>query len=215
MELSFTEVRVGRPRHLGTTRRGPVTSGIAKEPVTGASLRLGVTNLAGDAQADLASHGGPDKAVHVYPAEHRRRWSADGVELGPGGTGENLASVGGDERDVRIGSVWSWGDAVVQICQPRAPCFKLGLHTGHRDLPARVIETGRCGWYLRVLRPGVVPTSGVLRLEDEPADAPTVADAFDALFRSTGPDHLARVLTSAALADAWRTMIGARHDEPT
>lgn len=228
-------VFVGRPQVIGEMRGRPVTSGIAKQRVTASSLRLDELNLAGDQQADLSVHGGPDKAVYAYPTEHHPAWQADGFVLDVGGVGENVALAGATERDVRVGDVWRWGSTLVQISQPRAPCYKLALHTGRKDVGPRMIETGRCGWYLRVLEPGVAPTSGPITLVDRDDGAPTIHETFRVLFSRAGNgrsdrggvagggegtaangdgggrEHLAKVLSAPALAAGWRGPLIARY----
>lgn len=214
-------VFVGLPRHIGTTRRGPVRSGIAKQAVDAPALELGPTNLAGDRQADLTVHGGPDKAVYLYPTAHYPAWWADGFVVDVGGLGENVAVGGVTEVDVLLGDVWRWGEALVQVSQPRSPCYKLALHTGRKDIGPRLIETRRTGWYVRVLETGTVPTRGELVLVDRDVEAPSVHDLFAVMFpgvRSDGDgdgeaddaEVLDRVLRSPALAEAWRVPLLAR-----
>ena len=213
LSATVTAVYVGQPRHIGTTRRGPVESAIAKSQVDHPALALGTTNLAGDRQADLRVHGGPDKAVYVYPTEHYPTWRAEGFAVEVGGLGENVALAGVTERDVLLGDVWRWGDARLQVSQPRSPCYKLALHAGRKDIGPRMIETGRTGWYLRVLETGTVPTGGQLVLDDRAADAHSVHDLFSAMFAADGEvddDVVDRVLRSPALADAWRGPLAAR-----
>jgi MOSC domain-containing protein YiiM len=206
-------VFVGQPAPVGEVRGRPVLSAIAKAPVTSAGLDLFPTNLAGDRQADLSVHGGPDKAVYVYPAAHYPAWRADGFAVEVGGFGENLALDGIAEADVRLGDAWRWGEALVEVSQPRAPCYKLSLHTGRKDVGPRMLVTGRCGWYLRVLETGRVPTAGSLTLERRDPGAPTIADAFAAMFddgRAAEIDVVDRVLRSPALAAGWRDPLQAR-----
>jgi len=200
-------VFVGRPAPIGEVRRRPVVSAIAKAPVTSAWLDVSTTNLAGDRQADLSVHGGPDKAVYVYPVAHYPAWRADGFAVDIGGFGENLALDGIAEDDVRLGDAWRWGEALVEVSQPRAPCYKLSLHTGRKDVGPRMLATGRCGWYLRVLETGRVPIAGSLTLERRDPGAATIADAFAAMFddgRAAETDVVDRVLRSPALAAGWR-----------
>ena len=131
-------------------------------------LWLSAINLTGDGQADLSVHGGLDKAVYAYPSEHLDAWSAElDEELGPAPFGENLSTIGGLERDVRIGDVWSWGEATLQVCQPRWPCFKLALYRARTDIQLRMRTNGRTGWYLRVLEPGEVPAAGPIAVVRE------------------------------------------------
>src|SRR5215207_7642292 len=131
--LTVLGVFVGQPRVIGVGGDGrPVTSAIGKERVTEPSVAIGLRTIAGDAQADLTVHGGPDKVVYAYPAPHYAHWRAAGFALDVGGLGENVAVDGAAEHDVRIGDVWRWGDALLQVSQPRSPCYKLALHVGRR-----------------------------------------------------------------------------------
>jgi MOSC domain-containing protein YiiM len=213
--LRVLGVLVGRPAPLGEGRH-VVDSSIAKSVVTTATLALDTVNLAGDDQADRSVHGGPDKSVYCYPAEHAAAWAADGFDLSPGSVGENAMVQGGTETEVRIGDVWRWGGALVQISQPRAPCFKFALHTGRKDAGPRMITTGRSGWYLRTLEPGVVDTAGEMTLTDRDDTAATVWDCFAVLFpgyRAEGNDAaiVRRVLATTALAPEWRSYVVARN----
>lgn len=209
-------VFVGLPSVIGEVRGRPVESGIAKQAVTAPTLALSTTNLAGDRQADLTVHGGPDKAVYAYPARHYPAWRDDGFVVDIGGLGENVALAEVDEHAVLLGDVWRWGDALLQVSQPRAPCYKLALHTGRKDVGPRMIATGRCGWYFRVLRTGTVPTSGELTLVERADGAPTLAETFAAVFGAAGdpvaPEAVGRVLASPALADGWRQPLLARRE---
>ena len=214
LHAQLAGVFVGRPTVIGEVRGRPVESGIAKRRATAPSLALSATNLDGDRQADLSVHGGPDKAVYAYPAGHYPAWRADGFAVESGGFGENLALAGVDEHAVLLGDVWRWGDALLQVSQPRAPCYKLALHTGRKDVGPRMLATGRCGWYFRVTRPGTVPTTGGVALVDRADGAPSVADAFAAIFgaggRAADDATVDRVLASPALAGAWREPLLAR-----
>lgn len=214
--LRLLSVCVARPATMpGVAHRGrPVRSAIAKQPVAAAALALSATNLEGDAQADLSVHGGPDKAVYAYAAEHTPAWEAElGGPLGPAAFGENLLTLGATEADVRIGDRWHWGDAVLEVCQPRTPCYKLALHRGTAEAGRRMRATGRSGWYLRVLRPGTVPVPPAagdvqLEVEADPAGV-TVLDVTEAA-RSGDPSAVARVLAVTALAAEWRIALGDR-----
>ncbi|WIY05670.1 MOSC domain-containing protein [Amycolatopsis mongoliensis] len=211
--MELAGVYVGEPSVLGYRRDRPVLSAITKAPVTAPRLKLTELNLDGDRQADLTVHGGVDKAVYVYPAEHYPAWAADGFDASPGDFGENISLTGVTEDDVRIGDVWAWGDALVQVSQPRQPCFKLAMKTGRKDVVPAMIDSGRCGWYLRVLRPGTVPTSGVLDVV-ESAGGPTITEVYLISFANYGqlpPDKIEaaldladRVLAAPALSASYR-----------
>jgi len=205
--IELATVNVATPSYLATVRGERVYSGIHKLPVdAGETLWLSSVNLAGDGQADLTVHGGLDKAVYAYPSEHLTAWTGDlGEELGPAPFGENLSTVGAREDDVRIGDVWSWGEAQLQVTQPRWPCFKLALHRGRADVQTGMRSTGRTGWYLRVLEPGEVPVAGPVYASEDPAGV-TVTDAHLAMLdvHASEPERIDRVVAHPALAEQWR-----------
>jgi MOSC domain-containing protein YiiM len=210
--VHLVSVNVGRPKHLGTQRGRPVRSGILKEPVAAAELNLGAVNLAGDAQADLRVHGGPDKAVYAYPSEHLPHWNEDlGLDLGPAAFGENLTTAGWLEDDVRIGDVWAWGEALLQVAEPRHPCFKLAMKLDRPQVVDRMLETGRTGWYLRVLRPGRVPVAGPIRVaERHPAGVSVRRVHLAALPGQAAAEELRFLLDLAPLAASWRRALQKR-----
>ncbi|MEV6906443.1 MOSC domain-containing protein [Amycolatopsis sp. NPDC051071] len=212
--LELNEVFVGRPSVLGVKRDIPVYSAISKARVEAPFLKLDEINLAGDDQADRTVHGGVDKAVYVYPAAHYAAWSALGFSAVAGDFGENLSVAGADEYDVRIGDVWSWGGALVQVSQPRTPCFKLAMKTGRKDIIPAMIDSGHSGWYLRVLRTGEVPTSGTLTLEERDPVNPTIAEVYIASYTNVAQldddrrtaywSLLDRILAAPALSRQYR-----------
>ncbi|MGI8474866.1 MAG: MOSC domain-containing protein [Thermomicrobiales bacterium] len=198
-------VSVGEPAPLGTHRGRPVTSGFRKRPATEAVLRLTALNLAGDRQADLSVHGGPEKAVYAYSADHFFGWRAQlGVEVGPAYFGENLTVSGWTETDARIGDVWAWGDARLQVCQPRWPCYKLAIASGLPKIGKLMLANGWTGWYFRVLQVGDVPVAGPIEVvERGPCDC-TVHDAHLAMLPNADPALVARIAANPALAASWR-----------
>lgn len=151
--MRIVSVNVGTPREI-RWRGSPITTAIFKFPVDG-PVTVRRLNLEGDAQADLAAHGGPDKAIYLYPREHYPYWEAVlGQRLPPGALGENLTSEGLLETELRIGDELAVGTALLQVAQPRIPCVKLAARHGRPDLPERFVRAGRPGVYLRVLREG-------------------------------------------------------------
>jgi len=187
-------------------------SGIAKVAVVADEIWLDRENLEGDGQADPEVHGGLDKAVYAYPSEHLEPWSAElGEPLAPAAFGENLTTAGWTEDDVRIGDVWEWGDAVLEVCQPRWPCYKLVMYRGRGDIQRRMHANGRTGWYLRVLEPGRVPVAGPVRVQRHPALA-SVRLAHDAASPNGGvpDDVIAALLALPALADEWKMALAQR-----
>lgn len=198
-------VNVGRPRIL--LRRGRSTStAIIKTPVSG-RVAVRLENLDGDQQADLSVHGGPDKAVYVYPAEHYDPWRAElpGVDFPWGSFGENLSCSGGwVEDEVRIGDRFRIGDAEFEVSQPRLPCGKFNLKFDRTDMVKRMMANGRFGFYLRVLREGTVAEGDAVdRTARSPSDL-TIAQA--ARLATTDRDNLPllRVAVEAtALPSSW------------
>jgi MOSC domain-containing protein YiiM len=149
----------------GTTWRSSIFKQRASGPVW-----AGKTNLAGDGQADLSVHGGVDKAVYAYPAEHYPRWQSElGQELPYGAFGENLTVEGLLEDEVCIGDVYWAGDVLLQVTQPRGPCWKLARRLGASDLVERFNRSGRTGFYLRVLQEGNLAAGMGLERVSRPA----------------------------------------------
>lgn len=174
----------------------PWTTAFFKEPVAG-PVWLGATNLECDRQADLKNHGGPDRAVMAYAAGHYPGWRAElYLEIPHGAFGENFTVAGMDEATVCIGDSYEVGGAVVQVSQPRIPCWKIARRWQVKDLSARVQRSGRTGWYLRVLREGEVKADDEMRLIDRPYPEWTIARANAALY--TRPPIEAEVRALAA-----------------
>src|SRR5262245_38510807 len=181
MDGILRALSVGAPAALHHGRV-VVQSGIVKTPVVGARW-LAQDGLAGDTQVDRRNHGGPDKAVCVYPSEHYAHWSERlGVPIGPGGFGENFTTAGLDETTVHIGDVYRVGEALVQVSQPRSPCFKLGARHRAPLLPLWVQQSGWTGFYLRCLRPGWVRAGDRIELVQRLAEPLSIADANRVLY---------------------------------
>lgn len=210
--VELISVNVSGPKLLGQHRGRPVSSAIAKVPVTVGELWLDRLNLEGDAQADLEVHGGYDKAVYAYPSEHLPGWSVElGQELGPAAFGENLTTAGVTEDDVCIGDRWAWGDAVLEVSQPRAPCFKLAIHRGRGDIARRMTQSGRTGWYLRVLEPGRVPVSGPVTVVERHPMGATVWAMHEARRPGGAPvEVIEALLRVEPLADSWKLHLAER-----
>lgn len=212
-------IQVGLPTTIGDPDEPTArfwTTGFFKSPVT-TPVRLNRTNLAGDGQADLRNHGGPDKAVNVYPSEHYSWWEAelaselDKEPLPPAAFGENFTTAGLLEGDVCIGDVFEVGEARVQVSQPRQPCWKLARCREIRGLALRVQQTGRTGWYFRVLQEGEVEAGCPLILVDRPHGEWTVAAANAVMHERLTDFEAARALAACpALSTSWRENLARR-----
>ena len=168
-------VNVGRPRTVPYAARS-VRTAIFKEPSL-VRVRIGRTNLEGDRQADLRVHGGPEKAVYAYDLsgyEHWRRLLSEALPFGQ--FGENLTVEGMPEAEVRLDDVYRVGMALLQVSQPRTPCFKLALRMERPDFPRAFLASGRTGFYLRVLEEGDVGTGDAIELVARDGAALTVAE---------------------------------------
>lgn len=156
----IVSVNVGEPRTVEWRGR-EITTGIWKSPVTG-PVRVEGVNVAGDDQADRRVHGGVDKAVYAYAAEDYQWWAAalaDGagpIDLTPGTFGENLTTEGIDLTNAKIGDRWTIGDVVLEVSQPRQPCYKLGIRMSDDGFPDIFTAAGRPGTYLRILQAGTL-----------------------------------------------------------
>jgi MOSC domain-containing protein YiiM len=203
--VRILSVNTGRPAPLAHGGR-TVTSGIVKRPAAG-RVAVGPAGLEGDGQADLTVHGGPDKAVYAYPSEHYAHWAAElgRADLGPGHFGENLTLEGLLEHEVSIGDLLRAGDALLEVSQPRVPCFKLGMRMGDPRFLKPFLRSGRVGFYLRVREGGSLAAGDRLALERPgAAGSMTVGEVAALLLDGAGPDELDRGAAVAALPLGWR-----------
>jgi len=206
--MQVVSVNVSKPKdvvHDGAV----VSTGIFKEPVKG---RLWVRKLGieGDGQADLTAHGGPDQAVYAYPVEHYAYWEEQfGRDPLPFGQfGENLSITGIDEASARVGDTLKIGTAVLQVTQPRLPCYKLGIRMGAgKSFPKRFQKSGRVGFYLRVIKEGELAAGDRIERVDVP-DSVTIIE-FLKVYGSKRPSRraISRVLAAPGLSHAWRTYL--------
>jgi len=200
----------------GTARpfNGAELSAITKRPRDGA-VQVLIEGLAPDEQADRSVHGGPEMALHLYPLDHHAWWRG---EIGdhpaldePGGFGSNLAVTGLTEEHVHIGDRFRLGSALIEISQPRQPCWKIEHRFGQKGMVAQIVQTGRCGWYFRVLETGEVAAGDSLERVALGAADWSVARVFRALVAGKAtPDELAQLADLAPLTPRLREKAAAK-----
>ena len=201
---SLLGVYVGRPSKLPDGRR----SSIVKQRVS-APLQLTLTGLDGDKVADARIHGGPEMALHHFPAEHFAGWAQQFPEIAealvPGSIGENISAFGLTEENVHIGDVFRWGEAEIEVNQPRMPCIKINSRYAVEGLAEAIMQAGRCGWYLRVLRAGEVRPDQPLQHLARPSGSISLATFWDVQnAHRPGIARLQEVAEAPALAEKWR-----------
>lgn len=208
--IELLSVNVALPSFLCERHGESIQSGFKKHPVTSAFVHVSLVNIDGDGQGDLVAHGGLEKAVYSYPSEHWPVWAAERhppAPYGPASFGENLSLAGILEEEACIGDIWRWGEVRLQICQPRFPCYKLGVAQNDARLVKSLVDNGRTGWYFRVLTPGMAPTSGKIEIESRDPAGITVAMAHLARLPGSDPTLIEHVLAADALASKLRVQL--------
>jgi MOSC domain-containing protein YiiM len=200
---------VGQPREI---RAGCRTS-LGRRPAD--LLKVGTTTVEGDACADARHHGGPDKVLHVYPSEHYARWHAQWPATPDmwqaGAFGENLSTVGVTEATQCIGDILQIGSALLQVSQGRQPCWKLNVAFGRPDMARDVQASGRMGWYLRTLRPGLVHPGDSIVLMQRPHPDWPLARVHRCLFlREHTEAELQTLAHLTHLSASWRRLFTQR-----
>jgi len=208
--MRIVSVNVGGPAQVETPT-GRVLTSIFKSPVAG---RVAVRrhNIEGDRQSDLSVHGGPNKAVYLYPSEHYPFWAAQlpDIDLPPGALGENLTTEGMLEEEVHIGDVFRIGTATVKVSQPRMPCFKLAIRMNRSDMVKRFWSSGRPGIYFSIVEEGEFQAGDRIDLLEGDPRRVSVADVVRVYKRETeDPDLLSRLM-EAPLSGSWKKEIRER-----
>ena len=191
-----------------TFRGRSVPTGIFKTPV-GHRAMVQRMSLEGDRQADLSVHGGADKAVYIYPFEHYAAWAQElgRNDLTFGQFGENLTVESMLEETVHIGDRFHVGSALLEVTQPRVPCYKLGLKMGSARFPKQFLASYRTGYYVRVLEEGNVGAGDSIERLTIGQEAITIRQAVRlAFFEQEDVAMLEKVLRIGALSQDWRTM---------
>lgn len=199
-------------RAVPFTRPGSA-SAIAKQPRHD-RIEVHAEGLHGDEQGDRRVHGGPDKAIHHYALDHYPRWRDDlgahPLLQASGAFGENLSTLGMTESTVCLGDRYAVGSAVLEVSQGRMPCWKLNDRFGMPDLARRVQDTGRTGWYYRVLQPGALRAGDTLTLLERPHPTWPLARLSTLLFQRVLDFDELRAAQVLPLVPSWRKLVDAR-----
>ena len=206
--MKLRSVNVGQPQDIDYKGK-IITTGIYKSPVTG-RVMLRQHNLEGDRQADLTVHGGPDKAVYVYSYDHYPYWQRElgRDDLAYGEFGENFTVDGLTEDEVFIGDVFRIGGALVEVTQPRAPCYKLAAKMNLPTFVKTFTQAQRTGFYLAVLEEGEVGASDMIERVKTGLEQMSVREIFHLVY--TDKDNIVqaeRAIRIPALAPSWRDAI--------
>ncbi len=201
MSGTVLSVNVGGVREFEYNGR-PARSAIWKSPVSGRVAVRGV-NLAGDDQADRVAHGGPDKAIYAYAVEDERWWEREmGRTFERGEFGENLTTEGIGVNDAVIGEHWAIGTAVLEVSEPRVPCWRLGVRMNDAKFLRRFTEALRPGAYLRIVVEGDLAAGDEIRVVDRPGHDLTVRDVFRIYTRDR--DEGDRLISVPQMSDSWK-----------
>ena len=203
--MKIISLNVGLPRFVLRDDE-PVSTGIFKEPIDG-RVMMRTLNLDGDRQADLSVHGGPSKAVYVYPAENYEFWKGEFPEMDlPWGMfGENFTTTGLLETETNIGDKFRIGAAEVMVTEPRMPCYKLGIRFGRTDIIKRFLQSERTGFYLAVLKEGEVGIGDEFEPLARDAHGVRVSDVTRLYTREKrNAALLRRAIEVEALPESWR-----------
>lgn len=213
--MKLLSVNVALPRDVISKGRR-VTTGIFKEPVEG-RVRLRTLNLEGDRQADLTVHGGTDKAVYAYPAEHYDYWRRElpGAELAWGMFGENFTVEGVHENQINVGDQFRIGSAELMATQPRLPCYKLAVKFGRDDIIKRFLESGRTGFYFAVLKQGEVGAGDSIEMIGRDPNDLTVAGVTRLYLQGKDDlEALQKAIGVEALPQSWKAHFERQLEKP-
>jgi MOSC domain-containing protein YiiM len=207
MAARVISVNVGLPREIEWLGKRDTTA-IWKAPVEG-RVPVADVNLAGDDQADRRFHGGPDKAAYAYAREDYDWWSRElDRPLEPGTFGENLTLEGLDVTAAVVGERWAMGSALLEVAQPRTPCWKIGARMDDPDFPVWFAAAGRPGAYLRIVSEGDVGAGDAVEVVERPAHGLTVGEV--ARIYHGDRARCAELLQAPELAEEWRAWVAER-----
>jgi MOSC domain-containing protein YiiM len=199
-------------------QRYTMETGMDKYPIE-KSLYLSLEGLEGDQCADQRHHGGLERALHQYPLEHYAYWEkkyGEGLKWQAPGMGENISAKGMTEDTVYLGDRYHWGEAIIEVSQPRSPCFKLNKRWGIKALSVDMQALSLCGWLYRVIQPGIVSKNVPLTLIDRPTNAMTIREVSEAFFdKPLNKNGLLQLRQQNKLSDSWMSKVVQRLETDT
>ncbi|UOF92115.1 MOSC domain-containing protein [Fodinisporobacter ferrooxydans] len=203
--MQIKSINVGVPAPMVYADQ-EIATGIFKQSVGAKAVFLDLINIAGDRQADLVNHGGKDKAVCLYPYDHYPYWEKRlGRKLPFASFGENLTAADITEESVCIGDVYQLGDAIVQISQPRQPCYKLATRFQIPDMVDQIRMNGYSGFYMRVLKPGMISIEKGINIMEKHPEGITVAFTNHIMFHDRfNREALLQLIHLDVLAESWK-----------
>jgi MOSC domain-containing protein YiiM len=203
--MKLVSINVGLPREIAW-RGKLVTTGIFKQPITG-PVMVRTLNADGDQQADLSVHGGIDKAIYAYPAEHYEYWCGElpGVDLPWGMFGENFTIDGLRDDSVYIGDRYRIGEVELAVTQPRLPCYKLGIRFGRADMVKKFLASRRTGFYFAVIKEGIVTAGDPIEFIGRDQQEISVADITRVYaFEKDDLGTIQQAMSVEALPESWK-----------
>lgn len=207
--IQMRTLATGIPQKIDTAKGRELITGICKKTIE--EVFLTVDGFSGDDVADKKHHGGPDRAVCMYPHEHYALWNNEFECVLPSAAfGENITASGMTESEVCIGDVFTLGDAVIQVTQGRIPCSTIDQRLGF-PVMKHMIQTGFTGYLCRVLKEGLVRSDDKIGLHTKDPHGVTVLEGNTTYFHNPKDvEEIQRVLSIEALADDWREKFGKR-----
>lgn len=194
-------VNVGKPKHFDYKGR-QAKSAIWKSPVSGKIFARGI-NLDGDDQADREAHGGFDKAVYAYAREDAEWWEKEiGRPIEYGEFGENLTTTGIEVNDALIGERWQIGNVLLEVSEPRIPCWRLGVRMQDKSFPKKFTQALRPGPYFRIVQEGELSAGNAITIVEKPNHDLTLRDVFRIYTKNH--DEAERILAVEQMSSDWK-----------
>ncbi len=209
--LSITSINIGTPREVTYKKGHKLKTSLLRDPFKG-KIFLDLMGFDGDQVADPVDHGGRDKAVCGYPANHYPIWEKElSRNMPPASFGENLTIEGLTEDQIHIGDIFRIGEVEVQCTQPRQPCHKLTKIFGLPKLASRIQELGYCGYYFRVLKQGWLQVGMAVERIHSDNKKISVRDAHYLMYRDkTKYEAIEKLMAHPALSESWKHSFGKR-----